>query len=430
MKRILVKMTALALMLVLSLSVAGCRFFNFENGKIEDLPHSTEKLGNVVYGTIEGERTLKDKIEVVEIARKSVVAIAIDNGDGTVSYGSGVLADIDVEGENALASNEFYILTCHHVIEGMGTINVFLPDAEGDNYGESDNNKNDYSFAGVIGPNIYDYPLTLVGGDSVSDVAVLKLNIGKSNINVTPAKFPVSTYSYKVGEDVIAIGNPTGSLPGTVSVGTISYINRETSIGGVGSMTLLQLNVDIYHGSSGGALFNMYGELIGITNAGNDEYSGLNFAIPFVVDLDNGTKDNGFLNISGQLIASATETNYGYITGRVGMFGFATSQQSANSNSVVITSITHGSSAEKAGLMANDIILKVKKNATSIDDLKNTKNIVSNAQVTEVFKSLVIGDSVSLLVERGTVFNRTTQMITMTAIQNIFCDTGYYPTVD
>jgi C-terminal processing protease CtpA/Prc len=136
------------------------------------------------------------------------------------------------------------------------------------------------------------------------------------------------------------------------------------------------------------------------------------------------------LNISGQLIASATETNYGYITGRVGLFGFSSSQQNANSNSVVIVSVTHGSIAEKAGLMANDIILKVKKNATSLDDLKNSKNIVSNAQVTEVFNSLVIGDKVSLLVERGTVFNRTTQMVTMTAIQSIFCDTGYYPTVD
>jgi S1-C subfamily serine protease len=429
MKKTIIKITALAIMLVLTISVAGCRFFSFENGSIEDLPHSTEKLGNVVYGTIDGERTPKDKTEVIESARKSVVAIAIDNGDGTISYGSGVIADIDVEGDKALASNEFYILTCHHVLRGMGTINVFLPDAEGDNYGESDYNKNDYSFAGVIGPNIYDYPLTLVGGDSVSDIAVLKLNIGKSNITVTPAKFPVSTYSYKVGEDVVAIGNPAGYLPGTVSVGTISYINREIKTD-VGEMTLLQLNVDTYHGSSGGALFNIYGELIGITNAGNDLYPGINYAIPFVVDINNGTKDNGFLNISGQLIASATETNYGYITGRVGLFGFSSSQQNANSNSVVIVSVTHGSIAEKAGLMANDIILKVKKNATSLDDLKNSKNIVSNAQVTEVFNSLVIGDKVSLLVERGTVFNRTTQMVTMTAIQSIFCDTGYYPTVD
>ena len=82
MKKTIIKITALALMLVLTLSVAGCRLFSFENGSIEDLPHSTEKLGNVVYGTIDGERTLKDKTEVIKLLdfrlyyRASVIKIA------------------------------------------------------------------------------------------------------------------------------------------------------------------------------------------------------------------------------------------------------------------------------------------------------------------------------------------------------------------
>ncbi len=191
-------------------------------------------------------------------------------------------------------------------------------------------------------------------------------------------------------------------------------------------MTLLQLNVDIYHGSSGGALFNMYGELIGITNGGNDKYSGINYAIPFIIDATQGALDKGFLSVSGQLIATATEKNYGYVSGRICKFGFDASTQSS---SVVINSVNSGSLAYKAGLQASDVILKAKKNATSEQDLRNSPDITSSEQLTSVFKALVVGDKVSLLVERGSVFNRKTIMITMSAIQYIFCDTGIYPSV-
>jgi S1-C subfamily serine protease len=136
---------------------------------------------------------------------------------------------------------------------------VYIPDMEGDNYGEDDYNSN-FTFTGRIGAEKYNTEITLVGGDATSDVALLKLNIKGSGItkdNLVKASFTTSTYSPRVGEDVFAIGNPTGLLPGTVSCGTISYINRSANVSEIGEMTLLQLDIDTYHGSSGGALFNL-----------------------------------------------------------------------------------------------------------------------------------------------------------------------------
>ena len=76
------------------------------------------------------------------------------------------------------------------------------------------------------------------------------------------------------------MGNPTGYLPGTVTKGIVSYINREVSVEDIGTMTLIQVDAAINHGNSGGGLFNLAGELIGVVNSGADDYQGLNFAIP------------------------------------------------------------------------------------------------------------------------------------------------------
>ncbi len=432
MKKILLKLVTLISILALTLSFAGCAFFQSrpnDNGSINDLPSSTEALDLVEVGKINGDRVVKDKTQVIAEVRSAVVAIAVAN-DGSTSYGSGVIVDlrrVDEDGELLDGANDFYVMTCHHVIDGLGDITVYLPDAELDNFGESDYDEN-YAFTGKIGSNMYpDKAVTLVGGDSKSDIALLKLDISGSGIDASTIKkvaFPTDSYQMMVGEDVIAIGNPSGKAPGTVTVGTISYINRETTISEVGDMTLTQINVDIYHGSSGGALFNLYGELIGITNGGSDTYSGMNYAIPYVIDKANGTSDFGFINIASHLLATKTQNNYGYVDGRIGLFGFTTTQETLQDNStqVRITEVTANSLAYEAGLTANDVITKIVKGDKAA--LSSASNVTTNAEVTAVVRSLKAGDTLSIQIKRQGNLQPIT--ISIPTKQYIFCDTGNY----
>ena len=426
MKKIL-KTALLTLALVLLVtSAVGCAFLE-GNGSIDNLPDSTATAHSIVFNQSAGAREKMAKEDAIAKVRRSVVAIKMPLSDSSVSYGSGVIIDIvrtDKDGNNLDGENVFYILTCHHVIDSQGAITVYVPDEEGDNWGESDYN-GDYAFSGKIG-GTFTGEVSLIGGDQESDIALLKLDITGSGVSkdkiVKSSLAPSSGYQMKVGEDVFAIGNPSGTLPGTVSVGTISYINRETSISDIGNMTLLQINTDIFHGSSGGALFNMYGEIIGVTNAGSDTYVGICYSIPYVVDEANGDKDKGFINIATQLLGSYTGSNYGYISGRLEKFGF-TAQEVAVENGVVkVSSVVQGSQANLKGIKVEDVIQKAQKagsDAVTIDSI---------SKLTSVITSMTQGDTLTLTLRRKAgYFDYASVTVTLTAKQFIFCDTGDYP---
>ena len=142
-----------------------------------------------------------------------------------------------------------------------------------------------------------EYEATVVGTDSSSDIALLKIDA----TGLTPAIFGDSD-NLIVGEDVVAIGNPLGELGGTVTNGIISALDREIGVDGT-SMNLLQTNAAVNPGNSGGGLFNMKGELIGIVNAksSGSGIEGLGFAIP----------SNDALKMIEQL------KEFGYVRGRV-----------------------------------------------------------------------------------------------------------------
>ena len=160
----------------------------------------------------------------------------------TTSVGSGVII-----------SPEGYILTCHHVVDGASSVQVTLRNSD-----------------------VYD--AALVGSDEASDLAVLKISADE------PLTYVEQGHSADLvaGEQVIAIGNPLGMLGGTVTVGYISATERVVEVDEGVEMTLIQTDAAINSGNSGGGLFNLAGELIGIVNA---KYSasgveGLAFAIP------------------------------------------------------------------------------------------------------------------------------------------------------
>ena len=183
--------------------------------------------------------------ELYERCAPSVVAISgYKDGQNGYNWGTGVVL-----------SEDGLILTNTHVIDGCDSAKVTLSDDR-------------------------ELDAKLVGADGISDLAVLKIEAE----GLTPAEFGESG-SLQVGESVAAIGNPLGeTFRSTLTDGIISAIERGISYQGH-SMTLLQTNTAINEGNSGGALFNMYGKVIGITNmkmmSSYSSIEGIGFAIPY-----------------------------------------------------------------------------------------------------------------------------------------------------
>ena len=228
-------------------------------------------------------------------------------------------------GSGVIISSDGYILTCAHVVDGASTITVTIGDK--------------------------DYTATLVGEDTTSDIAVIKIDAD----GLTPATVGNSD-SLKVGQSVMAVGNPLGELGGTVTGGMISALNRSVTIQGTNStntMSLIQMDASVSPGNSGGGLFNMNGELVGIVNAksSSSDAEGLGFAIPI----------NDAIKVAQELLEN------GYVTGRpyLGITYLAVTdaqtaqQMGVNAYGVYIVDVTKGGPADQAGLKAGDRIVSV-----------------------------------------------------------------------
>ena len=202
-------------------------------------------LGGRFRLTVRGEETDALSLgELFESCSPSIVAIyGYINDKPGYSWGSGVIL-----------SEDGLVLTNTHVIEGCDRAEVQLGEEE-------------------------PFEATLVGADSVSDIAVLKIEAK----GLTPARFGDSA-ALSVGERVAAIGNPLGAeFRLTLTDGIVSAIERGMKHNGH-TMNLIQTNTAINEGNSGGALFNMYGQVVGITNMKMTSYyssiEGIGFAIP------------------------------------------------------------------------------------------------------------------------------------------------------
>ena len=289
---------------------------------------------------------------VVEIATEGITTGSFARQYVTQGAGSGVIISADG-----------YIVTNHHVIDGANTITVTLRD----------------------GNTTYD--ATLIGSDEDNDIALIKI----SAEGLSPATFGDSA-SLAVGDYVVAIGNPLGTLGGTVTDGIISALAREVTIEDK-NMTLLQTNAQISPGNSGGGLFNANGELVGIVNAKDSatEVEGIAFAIPV----------NNVIDIIKDL------QNYGYVTGKIDMgmeFVDINSNDTAfyygvNELGCYVLSVNSGSNAESAGFKRGDLIVSV-----------NGTNVSTQADISKALENNKVGDEVTLTVKR----NGQTQDIKLT----------------
>lgn len=202
------------------------------------------------------------KQSVVEIYSEATTYLSRANDYVASGAGSGVIIATDG-----------YIITAYHVVEDAEQVKVRLYDGS-------------------------TYNAEWIKGDKLTDLAVVKINAKTLNSATIG-----DSDKLEAGEEIVAIGNPFGSLGGTVTGGNVSALNRSVTIGGKSLENLVQLSCSLNPGDSGGGVFNMYGALVGIVNArGVGDYGNhIGFASP--------ARD-------AMKIATDLITN-GYVTGRV-----------------------------------------------------------------------------------------------------------------
>lgn len=287
--------------------------------------------------------------DVIETASQSVVEITTETVQTSTFLQQYVT---EGAGSGVIISSDGYIITNNHVISGASKITVRTK------AGQS-------------------YQAQLVGTDSTTDVALLKIDAS----DLTPAVLGDSD-SLSVGDTAIAIGNPLGELGGTVTTGIISALDREITLDG-NTMDLLQTDAAINPGNSGGGLFNSNGELIGIVVAksSGEDVEGLGFAIPI----------NKVKTVTNDLSA------YGYVKGRP-MLGAslvdvntvsAARQYGVSQLGVYVYSVTDGSGAQKAGLKSGDLIQAIDGTVVS-----------SSTEVKSIIQQHVVGDTINITIVR------------------------------
>jgi serine protease Do len=210
-----------------------------------------------------------------------------------------------------------------------------------------------------------EYKATIIGADPLSDIAVLQID---SKEKFIPVKFGNSDKA-RIGDWVIAIGNPFG-LGGTVTAGIISARNR--SIGLSRYEDYIQTDASINSGNSGGPLFDMNGDVIGINTAilGKGGSIGIGFSIP----------SNNAQKVVNQLIEFG-ETKRGWLGVRIQVVTkeIAEIEKLDEPRGALVASVADGSPSDKAGIQAGDIILEF--NGAKIDEMKELPIIVAQTEV-------------------------------------------------
>jgi len=256
-------------------------------------------------------------------------------------------------GSGVVITADGYIVTNHHVVDGADGVSVSL--------GESNRR----------------YAAKVVGRDPGTDLAVLKIEAE----NLSPATFAESDL-VEVGDMVLAIGNPFG-VGQSVSRGIVSALSRGMGMGVFEDF--IQTDAAINPGNSGGALIDTDGRVVGINSAiltRSGSSAGIGFAIPanltrFVVEQlvnNNGKVERGFLGVRPQELTDELTASFGTEKG------------------ALISEVTEGSPAEKAGIKSGDVILRIER--TEIRDARHLLLTISKiAPGTEVEVQILRGNA-------------------------------------
>ena len=259
-------------------------------------------------------------------------------------------------GSGFILTADGYIVTNYHVVEGATDLTVTTYDGT-------------------------EYPAELKGKDATNDVAVLKVE-GTD----MPAVTLGSSHDLVIGDMVAAIGNPLGKLAATQTIGYVSGINREVATGGVTTISMIQTDAAINPGNSGGPLFNMYGQVVGITTAkysgttgSGASIEGIGFAIPIddvaaMLDdlIDYGYVTGGYMGVSVENVDAEAASRYGLPSG------------------AYVVSVEPDSAAKKAGVQVKDIITEL--GGYSVNNVTD---------LTRALRNFKAGDTTTVTVSRS-----------------------------
>ncbi|SBV92267.1 Trypsin [uncultured Eubacteriales bacterium] len=319
--------------------------FNFDLDT-EETPTTIKRAPTVSGVTVDLRAALGEELTLQDIYQKcipSIVSILTTSSQGS-SSGTGVVL-----------TEDGYIITNYHVIQGGSSVDVVL------HSGKS-------------------YSALLVGGDQTNDLAILKIKAD----DLTPAEFGDSD-ALQVGDGAVAIGNPLGEeLRGTMTDGIISAIDRDVRSDG-NTMTLIQTSAALNSGNSGGALINMHGQVVGITNmkmmSDYNTIEGLGFAIPSTT----------VKAVAEELLST------GYISGRptLGFTGYSLAPAEARRQGLVpgvyVSSVEEKSDAWTQGLRSGDVVTEC--NGQAVSSVEDVNAIKANFQAGDTLSFQVYRDS-------------------------------------
>ena len=269
-------------------------------------------------------------------------------------------------GSGFILTEDGYILTNYHVVENSNSITVAMYNGD-------------------------TYDAALIGYDESNDVAVLKIDAQ----GLSPVVLGDSD-NLNVGDSVVAIGNPLGELTFSLTAGLVSAKDREVTLSNSLTMDLIQTDCAINSGNSGGALFNLYGEVIGITNAKYSSSSSssasidnIGFAIPInhVLPIVKSIIEKGYLS-KPYVGVSVSDVNQ-----QTQLYGIPAG--------AAVQAVSDDSPAAKAGLQAGDVITRV--NGTEITGSSDLVSLVSEAAIGDTLTMTVYrqGSTIELTVTVG-----------------------------
>jgi len=296
---------------------------------------------------------------------RSTVGITT-SGRMSSRYGYGYT--YQASGSGFIISDDGYILTNYHVVDGSDSVTVATYEDE-------------------------TYDAKVIGYDESNDVAILKIDAE----NLKPVTIGDSD-KLRVGDYVYAIGNPLGELTFSLTHGIVSALSRNVKTGSGTQMNLIQTDCAINSGNSGGALFNSFGEVVGITNAkfsssgfsSEAEIDNICFAIPVnsVRRIVNSIVENGYVlrPYIGVSVSPLSEETAGIIGIKSG---------------AVVQDVTEGAPADQAGIQVNDVIIKV--DDTEIKDSQSLVQAIAQSEPGDVMTFHVYrqGQEIQLQVEIG-----------------------------
>ncbi len=421
MKNLLKKLGLIIVTVCLLVTFAGCNMLtihieppkgdgdNNDGGGVQTEASFSEglKFDQLTYGNrypiesvdfnLQEKGTDLNLIDAIDKTYTSSVVVRSKVANSTsVSVGSGTVIDIDVtyQGENADGEievdgktidtdNFVYILTCHHVVDGAVEFAVYFPKL-------IDEQTKIYSY--------YDYAFgaTLLGGDKSSDIAVLRVEVvGYEGFSVSQVnKSNISTEIIERGQQVFALGNPGGDLPGTATTGIISNFNVSVSLDGIGEMKLIQTDAALNKGNSGGGLFNLAGQLIGMVNSGDTSKDGIAFAIPVL-------GDNGIARVAKSIVETSSNLTLGYLAGRWKL-GVTVQQETNYSQTIIkIVGLEDGCVFKKAGAEVNCQIVSGKYVKGNITNEKTFFKVSEFSAFVDAMRTdLSVGDTVDFTLVR------------------------------